>query len=50
VIRSSVSIKNGEMEMKNLPFYPEYRDTVIRWGKDEAQDVVLHRGKRYGAE
>jgi|GEM_PF-936099 hypothetical protein len=42
--------KWGDGDEKLRPFYPEYRDTVIRWGKDEAQDVVLHRGKRYGAE
>jgi hypothetical protein len=36
--------------MRSLDLYPEYQETVIRWGKDEVQEAVLHRGKPYEEE
>ena len=36
---------NGDKNLR--PLYPEYQEIVVRWGEDEAQEVVLHRGKPY---
>jgi hypothetical protein len=42
--------KWGEGDEKLRPLYPEYQETVIRWGKDKVQEAVLHIGKPYGEE
>ena len=42
--------KWGDGDEKLGPMYPEYQGTIIRWGKEEAEDAVLHRGKPYGEE
>jgi hypothetical protein len=35
--------KWGEGDEKLVPIYPEYKDTIIRWGKEEAASIGLGR-------
>jgi hypothetical protein len=39
----------GEGNQKLLPIYPEYADTIIRWGKDEPEEAIINKNKRYNA-
>jgi hypothetical protein len=39
----------GEGDEKLLPIYPEYANTIIRWGKEEAEEAV-NKNKRDNAE
>jgi hypothetical protein len=43
--------KWGDGDEKLGPVYPECQGTIIiRWGKEETEDAVLHRGIRYAEE
>jgi hypothetical protein len=39
----------GEGDEKLLPIYPEYADTIIRWGKEEVEEAIINKNKRYNA-
>jgi len=39
--------KWGEGDDKLRPIYSEYENTIIRWGKDEAEEAALYRDKKY---
>ena len=39
----------GEGDEKLLPIYPEYANTIIRWGKEEAEEAV-NKNKRDNAK
>jgi hypothetical protein len=39
----------GEGDERLLPIYPEYADTIIRWGKEEAEEA-LNKNKRDNAK
>jgi ribosomal protein L13E len=30
-----------------LPIYSEYANTIIRWGKEEVEEAVINKNKRY---
>jgi hypothetical protein len=36
----------GEGDERLLPIYPEYANTVIRWGKEEAEEAIINKNKR----
>ena len=36
----------GEGDERLLPIYPEYQNTIIRWGKEEAIEEAILEGKR----
>jgi hypothetical protein len=38
----------GEGDEKLLPIYPEYANTIIRWGKEEAEEAIIN--KRHNAK
>jgi hypothetical protein len=29
-----------------LPIYPEYANTIIRWGKEEVEEAIINKNKR----
>jgi hypothetical protein len=33
----------GEGDEKLLPIYPEYANTIIRWGKEEAEEAIINK-------
>ena len=33
----------GEGDEKLLPIYPEYANTIIRWGKEEVEDAIINK-------
>jgi hypothetical protein len=33
----------GEGDERLLPIYPEYADTIIRWGKEEVEEVIINK-------
>jgi hypothetical protein len=39
--------KWGEGDDKLRSIYSEYENTIIRWGKDEAEEAALYRDKKY---
>jgi hypothetical protein len=39
----------GEGDERLLPIYPEYANTIIRWGKEEVEGAVINKNKRYNA-
>jgi hypothetical protein len=39
----------GEGDERLLPIYPEYANTIIRWGKEEVKAAVINKNKRYNA-
>ena len=39
----------GEGDERLLPIYPEYTNTIIRWGKEEVERAVINKNKRYNA-
>jgi hypothetical protein len=39
----------GEGDERLLPIYPEYANTIIRWGKEEVQGAVVNKNKRDNA-
>ena len=32
----------GEGDERLLPIYPEYADTIIRWGKEEVEEAIIN--------
>jgi hypothetical protein len=36
----------GEGDERLLPIYPEYADTIIRWGKEEVEEAIINKNKR----
>jgi hypothetical protein len=40
----------GEGDERLLPIYPEYANTIIRWGKEEAEEAVINKNKRDNAK
>ena len=44
--RNLACTSNGEKVMKDsVPIYPEYQNTIIRWGKEEAIEEAMIKGK-----
>jgi hypothetical protein len=39
----------GEGDERLLPIYPEYANTIIRWGKEEVEEAKINKNKRYNA-
>jgi hypothetical protein len=39
----------GEGDERLLPIYPEYANTIIRWGKEEVEEAVINNNKRDNA-
>jgi hypothetical protein len=39
----------GEGDEKLLPIYPEYANTIIRWGKEEVEEDIINKNKRDNA-
>ena len=35
----------GEGDEKLLPIYPEYANTIIRWGKEEVEEAIITKNK-----
>jgi hypothetical protein len=35
----------GEGDERLLPIYPEYKNRIIRWGKEEAEEAVVNKNK-----
>jgi hypothetical protein len=48
-MRFSMYKQWGEGDEKLLPIYPEYANTIIRWGKEEAEEAV-NKNKRDNAK
>lgn len=40
----------GEGDERLLPIYPEYANTIIRWGKEEVEEAIINRNKRDNAK
>jgi hypothetical protein len=40
----------GEGDERLLPIYPEYANTIIRWGKEEVEEAVINKNKRDNAK
>lgn len=36
----------GEGDERLLPIYPEYANTIIRWGKEEVEEAIINKNKR----
>jgi len=36
----------GEGDERLLPIYPEYVNTIIRWGKEEVEEALINKNKR----
>jgi hypothetical protein len=44
----NMSKRWGDGDEKLLPIYPEYANTIIRWGKEEVQEAIINnKNKRY---
>jgi hypothetical protein len=39
----------GEGDERLLPIYSEYSNTIIRWGKEEVEEAIINKNKRYNA-
>jgi hypothetical protein len=39
----------GEGDERLLPIYPEYANTIIRWGKEEVEEAIINKNKRDNA-
>ena len=37
----------GQGDEKLLPIYPEYINTIIRWGKEEVEEALINKNKSY---
>jgi hypothetical protein len=37
----------GEGDERLLPIYPEYANTIIRWGKEEVEEALINKNKWY---
>lgn len=40
----------GEGDERLLPIYPEYGNTIIRWGKEEVEEAIINKNKRDNAK
>ena len=40
----------GEGDERLLPIYPEYTNTIIRWGKEEVEEAIINKDKRDNAQ
>jgi hypothetical protein len=40
----------GEGDERLLPIYPQYVNTIIRWGKEEVEEVIINKNKRDNAK
>ena len=40
----------GEGDERLLPIYPEYANTIIRWGKEEVEEAIINKNKRDNAQ
>ena len=40
----------GEGDERLLPIYPEYSNTIIRWGKEEVEEAIINKNKRDNAQ
>ena len=40
----------GEGDERLLPIYPEYTNTIIRWGKEEVEEAIINKNKRDNAK
>jgi hypothetical protein len=40
----------GEGDERLLPIYPEYANTIIRWGKEEVEEAIINKNKRDNAK
>ena len=40
----------GEGDERLLPIYPEYTNTIIRWGKEEVEEAIINKNKRDNAQ
>ena len=36
----------GEGDERLLPIYPQYVNTIIRWGKEEVEEAIINKNKR----
>jgi hypothetical protein len=36
----------GEGDERLLPIYPEYANTIIRWGKQDVEEALINKNKR----
>jgi hypothetical protein len=39
----------GEGDERLLPIYPEYANTIIRWGKEEVEEAKINKYKRHNS-
>jgi hypothetical protein len=40
----------GEGDERLLPIYPQYANTIIRWGKEEVEKAIINKNKRDNAK
>ena len=40
----------GEGVERLLPIYPQYANTIIRWGKEEVEEAIINKNKRDNAK
>ena len=40
----------GEGDERLLPIYPQYANTIIRWGKEEVEEAIINKNKRDNAK
>ena len=40
----------GQGDERLLSIYPEYKNTIIRWGKKEAREAVMSKNRDDGRE
>jgi hypothetical protein len=40
----------GEGDERLVPIYPEYANTIIRWGKEEVEEAIINKNKRDNAK
>jgi hypothetical protein len=40
----------GQGDERLLSIYPEYKNTIIRWGKNEVREAVMNKNRDDGIE
>jgi hypothetical protein len=40
----------GEGDERLLPIYPQYANTIIRWGKEDVEEAIINKNKRDNAK
>jgi hypothetical protein len=48
VIQNLVCASNGERVTRLTPVYPDYNNTIIRWGREEVLEYLLNPRITYG--